>query len=439
MAGEIFISYRWSDADWFAHALYQALDNCYSAGTVFMDVRSTRPGKLIPATVREQVERCRVLLAVVGERWLTAADASGRRRLDDPHDLVRFEIGTALEQGKTVIPVLINDVRVPREEELPDALKRLAQCKAIRLPHEDFPSSTRSLLLTLTEYHLPTLKGTGTRLQEANPRVFPSASETNFVRALAKAYIDITSATANAPTEESLARRRGVKEAYLALQRETKSLAGSRPIQLALPCPSINPLTLLCRNLMQEGRNYAGLQWPSGHQYTVTSHDQIFPESERLIAEIPERFVINRGPFGRVIVHERALVVAVLDAFLSHLPNISDRSAGDAVNAAAKIINELTVRTAIAAMVEYKVGTWCTDGPPHKLMAVNFPIPAAHPVTLVIKRLLHAHLADITFSWGSSDVALEMLDGLRRHGIPHVNFLEDIIEKFGPLLRGGET
>ena len=66
-----------------------------------------------------------VVVVVIGPSWLTAADADGRRRLDEPTDVVRNQIQRALAAGVIVIPVLLGRTQMPRPDELPPGLAQL--------------------------------------------------------------------------------------------------------------------------------------------------------------------------------------------------------------------------------------------------------------------------------------------------------------------------
>ena len=44
--------------------------------------------------ISEAVGQCKVLLAVIGDQWLEASDATGKRRIDDPDDYVHIEIAS---------------------------------------------------------------------------------------------------------------------------------------------------------------------------------------------------------------------------------------------------------------------------------------------------------------------------------------------------------
>lgn len=91
-----------------------------------------------------------MLLAIIGDRWLEASDASGNRRLDDPADFVRVEIESALFRGIPVIPIVVRGVRMPVESELPAALKRLVFMNGIPVrPDPDFHRDMDRLISAL--------------------------------------------------------------------------------------------------------------------------------------------------------------------------------------------------------------------------------------------------------------------------------------------------
>jgi hypothetical protein len=92
----IFISYRRSDTEEIVGRLYERLIERVEPTSVFRDIHSIPAGEDYQQTVRVAVATSDVLLAVVGPRWLDVEDSAGGRRLDDPTDLVRLEIETAL-------------------------------------------------------------------------------------------------------------------------------------------------------------------------------------------------------------------------------------------------------------------------------------------------------------------------------------------------------
>ncbi|MEO7338320.1 MAG: hypothetical protein ABIV63_17235, partial [Caldimonas sp.] len=77
---------------------------------------------------------------------LEMTDASGRRRIDDPDDLVRREIASSLANGATVIPVLVHDASMPRAEQLPEPLQPLVRRQAIGLSDQRWDSDLRELV-----------------------------------------------------------------------------------------------------------------------------------------------------------------------------------------------------------------------------------------------------------------------------------------------------
>lgn len=128
----IFISYRREGGAGFSGRLAGDLGRRFGPDEIFRDVEDIASGEDFVTRLERALRDCKVLLAVIGKTWLTAA-ANGRRRLDDPQDFVRQEIGRALAAGVRVIPVLVEGARIPAERDLPDDLKPLARRQAHEL------------------------------------------------------------------------------------------------------------------------------------------------------------------------------------------------------------------------------------------------------------------------------------------------------------------
>jgi len=60
---------------------------------------SRRAGADFVELLLERVRQSRVMLAVIGVRWLEVAGQGGGRRIDDPADLVRRELAQAFAAG----------------------------------------------------------------------------------------------------------------------------------------------------------------------------------------------------------------------------------------------------------------------------------------------------------------------------------------------------
>jgi hypothetical protein len=147
--GRIFISYRREETAYPAGWLYDRLADRFGAGQVFKDVDSIRLGDDFVEVITRAVGSCDVLLALIGDQWLTANDERGRRRLDDPDDFVRLEIEAALTRQVRVIPILIDGARMPHAEDLPDSLAKLVRRQALELSPASFEFDTSRLLKVL--------------------------------------------------------------------------------------------------------------------------------------------------------------------------------------------------------------------------------------------------------------------------------------------------
>ena len=119
----IFICYRREDSADISGRIYDRLAQQFGDKAIFKDVDSIPLGVDFKQYLEKQVERCNVLLAVIGKTWLKKR--TGKRRLDDPRDFVRIEIASALRRDIRVIPLMVSNASMPSEADLPEDLRAL--------------------------------------------------------------------------------------------------------------------------------------------------------------------------------------------------------------------------------------------------------------------------------------------------------------------------
>lgn len=147
--GRIFISYRREETAYPAGWLYDRLADRFGASKIFKDIDSIELGDDFVEVITRAVGSCDVLLALIGNEWLTITGENGRRRLDDPADFVRVEIEAALARDVRVIPVLVDGASMPRAEDLPTSLAKLVRRQALELSPSRFDFDTGRLLRVL--------------------------------------------------------------------------------------------------------------------------------------------------------------------------------------------------------------------------------------------------------------------------------------------------
>jgi hypothetical protein len=147
----IFISYRRDDTAGYAGRLADGLTAHFGAERVFMDAQALRPGMDYVEAIEQSIGSCDILILLIGRRWLTTVDADGHRRLDDPTDLHRIEIASALKRDLRVIPVLVDGGRMPRQEDLPADLALLARRQACEIDDASWRYDVQQLIGVLDE------------------------------------------------------------------------------------------------------------------------------------------------------------------------------------------------------------------------------------------------------------------------------------------------
>ena len=145
----IFISYRTEDTGMVAGRLDDRLSQAFDADNVIRDLDAPF-GVDIRGFIAEQVGRCDAVLVLIGSEWAGMTNSRGERLLDDYRDPVRIQVETGLQRNVLVVPVLVGDASMPRADELPDDMRRLAYLNATPLRNDpDFSRDMERLITGL--------------------------------------------------------------------------------------------------------------------------------------------------------------------------------------------------------------------------------------------------------------------------------------------------
>jgi hypothetical protein len=133
---KIFINYRRDDAGGFAGRLSDTLANYFGRDRVFRDVTDIDYGHDFEQVIDQKLSESGAVVVLIGDKWSSVTNEEGQRRLDDPADYVSREISAALQSAVPVVPVLIGDANMPRQDELPEKLGALTRRNAMTITDE---------------------------------------------------------------------------------------------------------------------------------------------------------------------------------------------------------------------------------------------------------------------------------------------------------------
>ncbi len=149
VAPMFFISYRRDDSAGHVGRLYDALSARFGRQRLFFDIDHIAPGQDFVQVLDSSLNRCSVLLVVIGKRW-AGTGRVGSRRIDHPDDFVRIEVAAGLRRPDLrVIPVLIQGARMPGPAALPDDLKELSRRNATEISDLRWKEDVARLCATL--------------------------------------------------------------------------------------------------------------------------------------------------------------------------------------------------------------------------------------------------------------------------------------------------
>ncbi|HEU5378914.1 MAG TPA: toll/interleukin-1 receptor domain-containing protein [Ktedonobacteraceae bacterium] len=144
---KVFISYRRDDSVSESSRIYEHLRRRFGKEAIFKDVDAIPIGVDFGEHIKARLRESVVMLVVMGKEWLTVQTDTGIRRLDDPDDWVRREIEIAFHLGLKVIPVLVNGMKMPPENQLPPSIRQLHSQNGVSLSQD--PHFARDLELVI--------------------------------------------------------------------------------------------------------------------------------------------------------------------------------------------------------------------------------------------------------------------------------------------------
>jgi predicted GNAT family N-acyltransferase len=128
-----YISYR-RNRPWQARSLHTELKrHNYKS---ILDVGNILVGTRFPQAVEHDIRKSQVVFVVIDKEWVEEKD--GQRPLNNPEDWVRREIELALELEIPIIPLLVENAKMPQQEDLPESLQALTEFQGVQLRNDNF-------------------------------------------------------------------------------------------------------------------------------------------------------------------------------------------------------------------------------------------------------------------------------------------------------------
>lgn len=148
--GGVYVSYRRKDSAHQARLLHDALVERVGAGWVYMDVDHMAIGTSFRETMAAMLDRAALMLVVIGPEWLSTG-SSETPTIADPGDFVHHEIAEALRRDMRIVPLLVDNAKMPRPEVLPPDLFGLMQFNAFEITNDQWDVDLAGLFQALDD------------------------------------------------------------------------------------------------------------------------------------------------------------------------------------------------------------------------------------------------------------------------------------------------
>lgn len=132
---KFFISYRHADCDHYANLLYKKLKLNDPSCSVFYDEAKMHGGTSFIYQIKDELSNSDILILLISPYWHTK---SAKDRLHDKSDILFREISYALRYRIPILPILIENTKMPDKADLPKDISVLNYTHAIGLSENTF-------------------------------------------------------------------------------------------------------------------------------------------------------------------------------------------------------------------------------------------------------------------------------------------------------------
>ncbi len=157
---KVFLCYRRADASHLAGRMYDKLSTLFGPEEIILDVDTIPAGMEVQVFVKRCIESSAVMLALIGPNWLHQRSRWPSSfkdvllgRTNANMDWVIFELGTAIQVGIPVFPVLFDDAAMPSRGQLPPSIRGLDSINAVRIHSAaKFHSDMERIIASINSY-----------------------------------------------------------------------------------------------------------------------------------------------------------------------------------------------------------------------------------------------------------------------------------------------
>ncbi len=157
-APSVFVSYRRADTQHATDRLVERLKDEFGVSQVFQDVGNIPYGANFRTVITQEIDIRDIVLIMIGSQWGKLTN----ERANDVGDSARIEVELALGMNKLVIPVLVDNTKMPDANLLPPQIRDVCGLNAAHLrPNPDFDDDAERLISQIRDWHKQRI-GSGT-------------------------------------------------------------------------------------------------------------------------------------------------------------------------------------------------------------------------------------------------------------------------------------